>query len=318
MERKDTGKTGPRAADSPQPSGSPRFVDNGDGTVTDLLTGLMWMKNDTWLELGRLVTWHQGQEYAAKMSERKFAGHRNWRLPTGTEARELFDPEFSNTDREGVEIHLDPVFPSGCGHTTWTSETRGAKAAMGYDYRADYEYWLAKENDGFPSGARLVRHLQTAQDLEREENRFVDNGDGTVSDLETGLMWKKSDSYLDLDKWVTWAEAKTYCLELNKQYFAKREDWRLPTRKEAMTIYDPNHPTTDAYGDTVYLYKVFPPGAGITTWTKTLSKSDKTLAMRFHYYNGDYKWHKQGLRSHGVRAVRTFKPKEGQTDETED
>ncbi|MBI4389159.1 MAG: hypothetical protein HY580_03180, partial [Nitrospinae bacterium] len=66
MERKEAGKGEPGTADSLRTSGTPRFVDNGDGTVTDLLTRLMWMKNDTWLELGSLLNWHQGQEYAAK------------------------------------------------------------------------------------------------------------------------------------------------------------------------------------------------------------------------------------------------------------
>ena len=63
----------------------------------------------------------------------------------------------------------------------------------------------------------------------------------------------------------------------------------------------------DKYGDTVYLPKEFNPGCGQTSWTKTLSKTDDSLAMRFNFYNGDYKWNKKGLKSHGVRAVRSIK-----------
>ena len=289
---------------------NPRFVDNGDGTVTDRATHLMWMQRDSRLELNRLVSWLGGQEFAREKNAARFAGHQDWRFPTASEARELFDSEASNADWEGCEIHLDPVFPKGCGHTTWTSETRGAKSVMGYDYRADYEYWLAKENDGFPSSVRLVRDIRIVQ---KKEPEFVDNGDGTISDFQTGLMWKKSDSYLDLDKWVSWAEAKTYCQDLNNLEFAGYNDWKMPTRKEAMSIYDPSHPTKDIYGDVIFLHEIFPPGAGITIWTKTLAKEDKTVAMRFHYYNGDYKWYGRGLRSHGVRAVRVFK----ETEKTE-
>ena len=134
------------------------YIDNGDDTVSDTKHGIMWMKNDTWLELGRLITWHDSLELARKKNEEKFAGHDNWRIPSASEAKYLFDSETSNTDVEGCEIHIDPVFPSGCGFTTWTSQTRGAKAAMSYDFRSDYEYWLAKENDGFPSAVRLVRN----------------------------------------------------------------------------------------------------------------------------------------------------------------
>ncbi len=287
-----------------------RFEDHNDGTITDHLSNLMWMKNDSWLNLGHLVSWHQANEYVQELNKQKFGGYSNWRIPNGNDAKSLFDLEVSNIDREGCEIHLDPIFPSGCGYTTWTTETRGAKAAMGYDFRSDYEYWLAKENDGFPSGVRPVRNIKTAQDIEREKLRFVDNGDGTLTDNETGLMWNKNDSFLDMDKWVTWEEAKVYCLELNKSLLAGYDDWRMPTRKEAQSICDPANPVTDAYGDTVYLVAGFPPGSGATCWTKTLNKNDKSLAVRFQFYNGDYKWHKKGLRSHGVRAVREVKPAE--------
>ena len=70
------------------------------------------------------------------------------------------------------------------------------------------------------------------------------------------------------------------------------------------SIYDAGNPLTDTYGDIVFIANAFPPGCGLTCWTRTLKRSDQTLAMRFHFYNGDYKWHKKGLRSHGVRAVR--------------
>jgi len=55
------------------------------------------------------------------------------------------------------------------------------------------------------------------------------------------------------------------------------------------------------------LASAFPPGAGQTCWTKTLHKTDKALVIRFQFYNGDFKWHQKGLRSHGVRAVRVIK-----------
>ena len=284
-----------------------RFVDNGDGTVTDVDNNVMWVKDDTWLELGRQVTWHESQGYAKEMNEKKFAGYGNWRIPTGSEARMLFDAEASNTDVEGGEIHLSPVFSPKCGFSTWTSETRGAKAAMGYDLRSSYEFWLAKENDGFPSAVRLVRQLQDAAAPEDGGPRFINNGDGTVTDSETGLMWKADDSYLELDKWVTWDEAKTYVQGLNRKYFATYTDWKMPTRKEVQTIFDPANPVTDKYGDTILLAPEFPPGAGQTCWTKTLHKTNKHLAIRFQFYNGDYRWHRMGLSTHGVRAVRLVK-----------
>ncbi|QPJ60939.1 MAG: DUF1566 domain-containing protein [Candidatus Nitronauta litoralis] len=285
-----------------------RFKDNGDGTVTDLARKRMWLKQDSWGYKGNRLSWWQCQEFCDEMNKKKFAGFSDWRIPNAGEAKELFDPAFSNTDMEGCEIHIDPVFSEGCGYTTWTTESRGAKAAMGYDYRSDYEYWLAKENDGFPSAVRLVRTPGKNKATLNPEDRFQIHKNGTISDFENNLMWKASDSFLDLDKWVSWEEAKTYIKDLNRDRFADYSDWRMPTRKEAQAIYDASSPVTDNFGDTVYIPKVFPPGSGQTTWTKTLHKTDPSMAMRFHYYNGDHKFHKRGLRSHGVRPVRDLKP----------
>lgn len=286
-----------------------RFVDNGDGTVTDTMKDLMWMKNDTWVDLQHLVSWDQSQDYINEMNAQKFAGYDDWRIPSSTAAKELYDPDYSNVDVDGCEIHIPSIFPPGSGYTTWTTDTRGAKSAMGYDYRSDYEFWLAKNNVGFPSSVRPVRIVKKKSSLDYTE-RYQDNGDGTINDLETGLMWKKDDSYLDMDKWLTWDESKTFIKMLNEDSFADYEDWRMPTRIEAMAIYDGSSPLKDAFGDVIHLPPVFPPGAGQSTWTKTLHKTDPKLAMRVNYFSGDYKWYKQGLKSHGVRPVRKFQTAE--------
>ena len=142
------------------------------------------------------------------------------------------------------------------------------------------------------------------------EKLFKDNGDGTVAQVDEDLIWVKKDSRQELGKWLNWDEANAYREACNEQKYLGTTDWRLPTRKEAQSINDPNNPVTDAYGDILYLVPVFPPGAGQTTWTKTLHKTDDSIAIRFNYYSGDYKFHKKGLRSHGVRVVRTLRSEE--------
>lgn len=60
--------------EDPDYSGSgPSYSDNGDGTVTDQVTGLMWQKAD-----GGEMTWEQAREYAGKL---RLGGHQDWRLP---------------------------------------------------------------------------------------------------------------------------------------------------------------------------------------------------------------------------------------------
>ena len=294
-----------------------RFVDNGDGTVTDLESSLMWTKGDSWLELERYITWVEAQDFAQVKNTKKFAGYGDWRVPNAKDAKTLYVYESINTDKDGCEVHIDKSFASGCGFTTWTSETRAAKQALGFDFRDDYEYWLDKDFDSSSSNVRLVRNIGAESSMVvlvedgeggfEEVSRFTSNKNDTVSDLQTGLMWKKHDSLLELDKWLSWDEAKVYVKELNRNKFAKFQDWRMPTKKEAVTIYCPSNACTDVYGDTVYLPEAFPAGCGVTTWTRTLNKNDDRMAMRVFYYNGDFKWYKRGLRSHGVRPVRNIK-----------
>ncbi len=82
----------------------------------------------------------------------------------------------------------------------------------------------------------LCPGLQAATGTEvetRNAARFVDNQDGTVLDRQTGLMWlKNGQSTLGA---ITWKEAGAFCDGLQ---YAGYSDWRLPTKKEWVTIVD--------------------------------------------------------------------------------
>ena len=64
------------------------------------------------------------------------------------------------------------------------------------------------------------------------ENDFVDNGDGTVLDRRTGLMWQKSGS----DDYMPYENAERYVQQLNQRRFAGYNDWRLPTIEELSSL----------------------------------------------------------------------------------
>jgi hypothetical protein len=60
---------------------------------------------------------------------------------------------------------------------------------------------------------------------------FTDNGDGTVTDTATNIMWQQQD-----DGTVkNWAEALTYCENLS---LGDHDDWRAPNIKELKSIID--------------------------------------------------------------------------------
>jgi len=63
---------------------------------------------------------------------------------------------------------------------------------------------------------------------------FINNGDGTVSDPTTGLMWQKvAPPKQQWEKWDHWSGANQYCLDLT---LADHTDWRMPTISELRTI----------------------------------------------------------------------------------
>ncbi len=64
---------------------------------------------------------------------------------------------------------------------------------------------------------------------EKLGERFVSNNDGTVSDIETGLMWAASAN----DQSVTWPQAKEYCENFNGGGY---QDWRMPSASELVAL----------------------------------------------------------------------------------
>ena len=64
----------------------PRFVDNGNGTITDKRTGLMWEK----APVSTTMDWAVANDYAARL---KLAGYSDWRLPYRAELRDLVRDE---------------------------------------------------------------------------------------------------------------------------------------------------------------------------------------------------------------------------------
>ncbi len=100
-------------------SPDPRFTDNGDGTVTDNLTGLMWAKD---ANLGGVMIWNAAIDYANNLSlGGEGCGSSNtctdWRLPNRFELESLLD------------LGNSPAFPSGhpflnfAGTYYWSSTT---------------------------------------------------------------------------------------------------------------------------------------------------------------------------------------------------
>lgn len=140
-----------------------------------------------------------------------------------------------------------------------------------------------------------------------ETDRFIDNGDGTITDTKTGLMWKKTDTMIDLKKWVNYQESTDYVRELREQKFAGYDDWRLPTYDEIQTLYDESLSLTDKFGKTVHISDRFEPGCGFSMIAKLVDGRLRTWVINLRdgkLDNPDGLW----TLAESARAVRTLKP----------
>lgn len=142
------------------------------------------------------------------------------------------------------------------------------------------------------------------------KKRFVDNGDGTVTDLETKLMWKQTDSFQDTSKWQNWYNASEYAQNLCIQKFSGYADWRMPTLEEAESLYDEDHVIRDMDRMDIFISDTFSPGGGFTSWT-TDELPHATAAIYYYRYGHANANHKEDITKDSVRAVRDIEKREG-------
>ncbi|RLA77052.1 MAG: hypothetical protein DRG33_07300 [Deltaproteobacteria bacterium] len=115
-----------------------RFIDNGDGTVTDTKTGLMWTASDNMGD----ISWHDAKDYC-KMPP--VAGYRytDWRMPTVEELRTLYDPHAQGYEADcGLKVKVTPLIHLSCAWV-WAAEESGI---MGYvfDFGRGFHYSTLK------------------------------------------------------------------------------------------------------------------------------------------------------------------------------
>jgi hypothetical protein len=226
--------------DAQSPGPAPTYKDNGDGTVSDLVTGLMWQKTPP-VNHG---AWAEAVAYAKTFT---LAGYRDWRLPTIKELFSLanltgnirtrtpyldtrfFDFYYPDTNQGWRDI--DSQYWS-CNKYVGTT-MYGDVSAFGYNF-ADgrIKAYPTGEGGHGPTARHYVRLVRG--NLAYGQNDFVDNRDGTVTDRATGLTWQQADDGQGRD----WPTALAYCAGLD---LAGHRDWRLPNVKELQTLVDYTH-----------------------------------------------------------------------------
>jgi hypothetical protein len=230
-------------------SNPPHYRDNGDGTVTDLVTGLMWSKGLS----NHKVTPEEGARLAAKLT---LGGHSDWRVPTVKELYTLIDFRgytgfhgrngFDSVPADAVPFIDTDYFDFAYGDTAygeryidaqWLSATQYVATTMDNMetvFGVNFADGRIKGYGYKKRGTRRVVktfYVRYVRGPAYGINDFVDNGDGTVTDRSTGLMWTKADS----GKGMNWQQTLAYAAHLKTGGY---DDWRLPNAKELEDIVD--------------------------------------------------------------------------------
>jgi hypothetical protein len=242
----------------------PQYRDNGDGTISDLVSGLMWEKGY------HRTTWSDAPAQAAAQ---RTGGYSDWRVPTTKELYSLIDfngrtgsmgpPTAGGGGRDMASVpanarpYLDQSvfdfqYPSEnryidaqyVASTTYSSTVMGGQRAFfgvnfadgrikGYPQSGGpgHRQWYARYVRGNPAYG---------------QNDFQDQGNGTILDRATGLTWSKGDSgdtayrpQRDQTQYrdgrLDWPEALAFCEGLT---YGGASDWRLPNAKELHSLLD--------------------------------------------------------------------------------
>ena len=217
--------------------------------VRDNVTGLVWeMKNNkdgqkdyrnphdsdnnyTWYDSnpatngGNAGTTGYGttdtESFIIALNNSSYGGFSDWRLPTIKELALIEDyGRFPGPTIDGFFQNTQSDIYWSDTSIKWNSS--GA--------------WAASFDSGdigtlYKSTSLYARAVRGAKD----QPVYKNNGDGTVTDTTTGLMWQQDVS--DNDS-IAWDSALEYCENLS---LGGHTDWRLPTTKELSSLVDFRH-----------------------------------------------------------------------------
>jgi hypothetical protein len=168
-----------------------RFVDNFDGSVSDLDTGLIWEKKDAYDGLADLDNPHDadnrysygsevatfigqlnGRAHLAIVTELGFAGYRDWRIPNLDELRSILDTSVTYSGTACGSIPetpcIDPIFgptvmcfnPPFGASCYYHSSTFDTAPGMGFAIDAlSFQYGVATVTPGNSEAVRAVRNM---------------------------------------------------------------------------------------------------------------------------------------------------------------
>lgn len=240
----------------------PSYTLSGDGlTVRDNVTGLTWTRSPDWdgdgdIDRNDKLTFGEFHSHPATLNASGFGGFNDWRTPSIKELYSLID--FRGTDppptagtSSGLTAFIDTnYFEFGYGDTAaderiidaqYWSSTEYVSTTMTGDATVFGVNFADGRIKGYPRdtnpmlGGNMTEYARFVRgNLDYGVNQLVANGDGTVTDNATGLMWSKADS----SSGMNWEAALAWVQTKNSENYLGHNDWRLPNAKELQSIVD--------------------------------------------------------------------------------
>jgi len=316
------------------------YTNNHNGTISDNNTGLMWQE----IPSSEGFDWQAAKDYCENLT---LGGFDDWRMPTAKELYSISDfsegwPYLDTTyfslvnntfvDKSEQYWTNNPYI----GHTEegQYSAAFGVNHATGHIKAYAGESHQGREKPPHPSnnknqevenknenrpppppngnqgmGNPMLKHVRAVRGPVYGENDFIDNGDETITDKATGLMWSKNDSKQGFD----WKNALYYA---EHAQLAGYSDWRLPNVKELQGIVDYNY--APGAKDSSYNRAAINPlfNTSIITnendemdypyyWTSTSARFQKGKPYYYAWYVAFGRAvNNEGLDFHGAGAVR--------------
>ena len=217
--------------------------------------------------------------YIQALNAQSFGGFSDWRLPSVKELSSL-------ANRGVFSPPIDTAwFPKTVLSAYWSSTTYGSYASAALYVCFSF---VGSVHGLSKSYSYYVRAVRAGNDS--VFTNFIDNGDDTVTDTETGQMWQKETapgSY-------TWQQALEYAENLT---LAGYSDWRLPNINELQTLVD-----YSSYNPAIYpVFRIHTVLGNY--WSSTTYANSPHTAWRVNFSSG----HAGGFKkSHNYYYVRDY------------
>jgi len=207
--------------------------------ILDNVTGLIWEnKGDTPLDpihdaYTTYKYWEANDLFIAKLNKEKFGGYSDWRLPKVNELTSIIDWNYYQGSAAVDETYFPYTQPSPYWSSSFYAPEVEATVpshswAVWFDTGVSYSL-----DTNSTVSVRAVRGVEWGS-----RGDFKDNGDRTVTDKYTSLMWQQDtapDRINNRTVYYNWQEALSYCENLT---LAGYSDWRLPNVNELQSLVD--------------------------------------------------------------------------------